>query len=72
MESEKRMLLDVNEFPKSKGQAFILALQHVLAMTWPPGQIGAIREDSNGFRSLLGRIINILQQDKTRKIKNVS
>ena len=32
MESEKRMLLDVNEFPKSKGQAFILALQHVLAM----------------------------------------
>ena len=32
MENEKRMLLDVDEFPKSKGQAFILALQHVLAM----------------------------------------
>src|SRR5574344_2269794 len=32
MESQKRMLLDVDEFPKSKGQAFILALQHVLAM----------------------------------------
>lgn len=32
MESEKKMLLDVDEFPKSKGQAFVLALQHVLAM----------------------------------------
>jgi uracil permease len=32
MESEKKMLLDVDEFPKKKGQAFILALQHVLAM----------------------------------------
>jgi Xanthine/uracil permeases len=32
MESEKRMLLDVDEFPKKKGQALILAIQHVLAM----------------------------------------
>lgn len=32
MENEKRMLLDVNEFPKKKGQALILAIQHVLAM----------------------------------------
>src|SRR5574344_1377901 len=31
MESEKRMLLDVDEFPKKKGQALILAIQHVLA-----------------------------------------
>lgn len=32
MESEKRMLLDVNEYPKKQGQAIILAIQHVLAM----------------------------------------
>ena len=32
MENEKRMLLDVDEFPKRKSQALILAIQHVLAM----------------------------------------
>ncbi len=32
MEKEKRLLLDVNEFPAKKGQALILAIQHVLAM----------------------------------------
>jgi xanthine/uracil permease len=31
-ENEKRMLLDVDEFPQRKSQALILAIQHVLAM----------------------------------------
>ncbi|MBP5091664.1 MAG: hypothetical protein J6328_03800 [Bacilli bacterium] len=32
MESEKKLILDVNESPKKKGQWIILAIQHVLAM----------------------------------------
>ena len=32
MEKSKNLILDVDEFPKKKGQAIILAIQHVLAM----------------------------------------
>ena len=32
MEKSKNLILDVDEFPQKKGQAIILAIQHVLAM----------------------------------------
>ena len=32
MEKSSNLILDVNEFPKKKGQAIVLAIQHVLAM----------------------------------------